>query len=258
MSSLIQPMLAKPYKDQSPVNYLMSEKLDGVRVIWDRTRLLSRNGKAFHAPDWFIAGLPNDVILDGELWEDRGQFQKTVGKIRAHSGDWSSIKFMVFDLISVNNRCLKNKPFSFRYDGLLALDLPPQCEVVKQTVCRSKADLNAFEANIISLGGEGVMLRDSQSKYIEKRSSALLKVKQFKTDEAVITGYKSGKGRLINKVGALICRYKGKVFQVGSGLNDYLRTSPPPIGSLLTFSFFELTDAGIPRHPSFVAVRDYE
>src|SRR5947209_4846684 len=49
----------------------MSEKLDGVRAYWDGRQFLSRLGNLYHAPDWFTAGLPADVPLDGELWIDR-------------------------------------------------------------------------------------------------------------------------------------------------------------------------------------------
>ena len=36
----------------------MSEKLDGVRAYWDGRQFLSRQGNLYHAPDWFIEGLP--------------------------------------------------------------------------------------------------------------------------------------------------------------------------------------------------------
>src|SRR6516225_3743896 len=36
----------------------MSEKLDGVRAYWDGERFLSRLGNLYHAPDWFLEGLP--------------------------------------------------------------------------------------------------------------------------------------------------------------------------------------------------------
>ena len=49
----------------------MSEKLDGVCAYWDGKRFISRLGNEFHAPDWFIAGLPA-TPLDGELWVEQG------------------------------------------------------------------------------------------------------------------------------------------------------------------------------------------
>ena len=41
-----------------PTGWWISEKLDGIRAYWDGSRLLSRLGNPFHAPDWFIDGLP--------------------------------------------------------------------------------------------------------------------------------------------------------------------------------------------------------
>jgi DNA ligase-1 len=40
---------------------------NGVRGYWTGRQFQSRQGNAFHAPDWFTAGLP-PVPLDGELW----------------------------------------------------------------------------------------------------------------------------------------------------------------------------------------------
>src|ERR1700736_978808 len=50
-----------------PTGWWLSEKLDGVRAYWDGKQLLSRLGNLFHAPDWFVEGLP-DAPRDGELW----------------------------------------------------------------------------------------------------------------------------------------------------------------------------------------------
>src|SRR5437879_2018744 len=53
-----------------PSGWLLSEKLDGVRAYWDGKQFFSRLGNLFHAPDWFLQGLPT-VPLDGELWLGR-------------------------------------------------------------------------------------------------------------------------------------------------------------------------------------------
>ncbi len=229
----------------------MSEKLDGVRAIWDGETLKSRNGKTFQAPEWFTAGLPRDAILDGELWEDRGQFQKTVGKVRAHAGDWSNIKFMIFDTIT-------DRPFAERLQSIQGMRLPAHCVIVEHLICKSRTHLGEYESSILAKGGEGVMLRKAESSYQHKRSKDLLKVKRFVTDEAVVTGYTEGSGRHAGRVGALICEWMDKTFQIGTGLSDALRENAPALGSVITFSYFEMTDGGIPRFPSFVATRDYE
>lgn len=244
-------MLANNYKGQDPAGWWMSEKLDGVRAVWTGSVLMSRNGNEFNAPDWFIEMLPDDVYLDGELWEGRGMFQKTVGRVRADRGNWGRIKFMVFDVVS------KGK-YESRKDRLRGLKLPAHCRIVEQFICKNRQHLDEFESSVLVTGGEGVMLRKPKSLYAHKRSEELLKVKNYQTDEAVVTGYTDGQGKHAGRIGAIICKYMGKVFRIGTGLTDEVRQSPPVIGSFVTFSFSELTIAGVPRHPSLLTVRDYE
>src|SRR5262249_6260234 len=81
-----------------PTGWWLSEKLDGVRAYWDGKQLWSRLGNLFHAPDWFVKGLP-DEPLDGELWLDRKKFQRTVSIVRRQdkSDLWKEVRYVVFD-----------------------------------------------------------------------------------------------------------------------------------------------------------------
>ena len=81
-----------------PTGWWLSEKLDGVRAYWDGKRFVSRLGNTLHAPDWFVAGLP-DLPLDGELWLGRKKFQRTVSIVRRQdkSDHWKEVAFVVFD-----------------------------------------------------------------------------------------------------------------------------------------------------------------
>jgi DNA ligase-1 len=45
-------------------------------------------------------------------------------------------------------------------------------------------------------------------------------------------------------------------FSIGTGLSDAERASPPPVGSTVVFRYQEFSDGGVPRFPSFSAVRD--
>jgi len=247
----MQPMLAKSYEGQNPAGWWMSEKLDGVRAIWDGKQLLTRTGKIFHAPDWFLKGLPKNKMLDGELWEGRGLFQQTVGKVRAYESDWRGVKYLVFDVIT-------NEILESRFGILKKLNLPAHVQIVKQYRCQNRCHLSEFEDSIIDMGGEGIMLREPESFYEHKRSKSMLKVKRFQTQEAIVIDYEKGKGRNQRCIGALICRFGQKLIKIGTGLNDELRRTPPAIGTRVTFSFFELTSKDMPRFPSFVACRNYE
>jgi len=242
-------MLAKHYDHTEPEGWWMSEKFDGVRAVWNGSEFVSRNGKLLKAPQHMIDQMPKGMILDGELWGGRGSFQTSVGKIRR--GDWDGISYMVFDVID-------SKPYEARQATLTALSLPAWCKVVEQVKCASYDHLDEFEDAVLDKGGEGVILRKPGSLYQHKRSDDLLKLKRGRCEEAEVIGYDDGKGRNEGRVGALLARFAGQVFKLGSGLTDEQRDNPPAIGSMVTFSFFELTTGGKPRFPVFIGVRDYE
>src|ERR1700757_4965849 len=82
-----------------PTGWWMSEKYDGLRGYWDGRKLWSRKGNLIHAPDYFLAELPRDVALDGELWIGHGKFEETASIVRSEKPDdrWKRVRFMVFD-----------------------------------------------------------------------------------------------------------------------------------------------------------------
>jgi DNA ligase-1 len=53
-----------------------------------------------------------------------------------------------------------------------------------------------------------------------------------------------------------VLKMDGTQFSVGTGFSDAERESPPPPGAIITFRYQELSDAGVPRFPSYVGVRD--
>ena len=251
---MIKPMLAKKYNNQDVTGWLMSEKLDGVRCIYDGEKFYSRNGKIFHAPDWFYTTLPKGVVLDGELYQGLGQFQKTCGIVRRYNDNWDNVKFMVFDLVN------DNMTFESRIEYLKYMinDLAGHFQLVPHQVCNGVSSLARYEKKLRGYGAEGVMIKNPKSMYQYKRSSDLLKLKQFINDECKLVDFQDGQGKHTDKVGALICEWKGHTIKLGTGITDRLRENPPKIGAFLTFSYFELTDKGVPRFPAFVEVRDYE
>jgi DNA ligase-1 len=47
----------------------------------------------------------------------------------------------------------------------------------------------------------------------------------------------------------------GTRFAVGTGFSDAEREDPPPVGSVITFRYQELSEGGVPRFPSYIGVR---
>lgn len=232
----------------------LSEKLDGVRAYWDGKQFLSRLGNVFAAPDWFTAGLPT-VPLDGELWLERKQFQRTVSIVRRkdQSEHWKQIRYVVFDAPTLE------EPFEARMEQVLDLIRqhgPAYALAHEQARCQGIPHLHEELQRVEALGGEGLMLRQPESRYVAGRSSTLLKVKTFHDSEATVIGYQKGAGRHKGRLGALLVQLPdGTEFSVGTGFSDAQRGDPPPIGSLITFRFQELSDGGVPRFPSFVGMR---
>jgi len=92
-------LLAESWDNATDLSgWWMSEKLDGVRAYWDGEHFLSRQGNLYHAPGWFVEGLPN-LPLDGELWIGRKRFQRTVSIVRRQDKTelWNEVRFLVFD-----------------------------------------------------------------------------------------------------------------------------------------------------------------
>ncbi len=234
-------------------DWWISEKLDGVRAYWDGKRFLSRQGNVYHAPDWFVSGLPS-AALDGELWIGRKQFQRTVSIVRRQdkSDHWKEVRFLVFDAPACEGG------FEARLKFLAeSLDAKRQPYVGLHEHCRCKGlpQLREELARVESLGGEGLMLRQPGSAYEVGRSFTLLKIKSFRDAEAVVLSHQPGKGKFKGMLGALGVQLPdGTEFSVGTGFSDAQRMNPPPVGSAITFRYQELSDGGVPRFPSFVRV----
>jgi DNA ligase 1 len=251
-------MLAKVYHSGVPLaDYLVSEKLDGVRGYWDGDKLLTRGGERIEAPDWFTAGWP-DFPMDGELWVGRGQFASAVSIVRTKTPDdaaWRTLRFMVFDLpahpgpYTERNEALKSLL------GGLAL---PWLHPVEQFKVADRAELRVAFDRVVGNGGEGLMLHRAASLYQAGRSDDLLKLKPYEDAEARIIAHLPGKGKHQGVLGALLVETpEGLRFRIGTGFSDAQRRNPPAPGSWVTYRYIGLNEgSGIPRFASFMRVRE--
>lgn len=250
-------LLANVYRDQVDVaRYLVSEKLDGVRAIWDGQALRFRSGRPIHAPDWFIAGLPKQP-LDGELWIARGQFERVSGIVRREVPDdagWREVRYMVFELPGAPG------PFSERAEQIRVLAQKvnlPWLRAIEQFSVVNRASLKKHLDEVVRGGGEGLMLHLVDAAYETGRSDVLLKLKPWQDAEAVVVAHQPVKGRFAGHLGALKVRTpEGREFLLGSGFSALQRQQPPAIGTTVTYRFRDLTNKGMPRFASFLRVCD--
>jgi DNA ligase 1 len=239
-----------------PAPYLISEKLDGVRALWDGSVLRFRSGRAIATPAWFIAKLP-DTPLDGELWLGRGAFDAVSAIVRTAQpvdADWQRVQYHVFDLPSGDGT------FEQRYVQLqseVAKAAWPALIAVPQFRLLDSAALQAKLKAIVKAGGEGLMLHLASAPVISGRSEVLLKLKATLDAEAAVVALVAGKGKYAGMMGALMVETPAGVrFKLGTGFSDAQRRKPPAVGSVITYLYRDTTPSGKPRFASFL--RAYE
>lgn len=275
------------------------------------TGLWSRYGHPIHAPDWWLDCLP-DMPLDGELWLGHGSFQQLMSLTRRlePASGWDQVAYMVFDtptyseifelgvinethykklispsdLLSIiggelvatharpfgarvtfmNNFISSNSVVRIHHQERLPYDQLAARLLVEKRL-----------GDVVSGGGEGVMLRCPNSYWTPRRSHKLLKIKEVRDAEGVVVGYMAAQtGKLHGMLGALIIEFNGKVFEL-SGFTDLERQLTPPsqfwalsnpgaklpvgysstvfpIGSVVTFKYRELTDDGLPKEARYL------
>jgi len=247
-----------------------------------------------YVPEWFKMTLPPGVALDGEIWIGRGMFQKTSRLSTLKPGKsytekqindiWVGTEdppviFKVFDipneaapfeqrmrLLQTIVRDRKDCWTKLNYPGKRIFPL----QFTEQVKIKSMEQLVNLYTKLTSEGAEGIMLRASGSPYEIKRSKYMLKYKIKEDAECIVRGYTPGEGRLKGLLGSINCEIledgkpSGVFTQIGTGLTDsqrenYIIPNHPeaiPIGSIVSFSYMEMTKDNIPRHPVYRGIRD--
>ena len=239
-----------------PAPYLVSEKYDGVRGLWDGERLRFCSGRTVPAPAWFTAALPR-LALDGELWLGRARFDELSGAVRKQrpvDADWRAIRYMVFELPGASGSFAER---ARRIDAIVRHNGWPQLVAVEQTPAADREALRRRLAATVAQGGEGLMLHLAAAACATGRSDVMMKLKPHLDDEAAVVAHHAGQGKYAGLLGALEVRTpQGRQFLIGSGLSDALRRDPPALGSVVTYRYRDLTRTGLPRFASFLRVHD--
>ena len=233
----LKPMLAES-ADSVPLGeeYLYELKWDGIRAIIiyneGEVSVWSRGHKKLNVqfPELLLGKesfKATNAVFDGEIVcfdaQGRPDFKAVIHRMqKSRKGDIErSMKKNVafcylFDLIYLDGRLLTGEPLLRRRVWLEDLVKHGTNYRVSEAL---KDGQELFDA-ASSLGLEGIMAKDTSSKYYPgKRSNGWIKVKTKKSAEALIIGYTEGKGDRESEFGALhlaqrdehILIYRGKV-----------------------------------------------
>ena len=264
---------------------VVQRKLDGVRCLsWTDAKgdvvMMSRRNNPFFGLNHIrneikSLNLPPNIVLDGELYAhgDKMTFQKLAGLVRrqtvkdADVKEIEKIRYHVYDMIDLNDRM---KPFKDRHkflDDNIGVKKPVYLDVVENFIVANKEEGDRRHSQFVQEGFEGLMFRNIDSPYQGKRSAHLQKYKKFDDAEFKVIGYEEAQGKDAGTVIWILetvsgeqfrARPKGTLAERAKMFNTVSSKPDAYIGKMMTIKYFGLTDAGIPRFPIAIALRNYE
>lgn len=168
------PMLWQTWSGADLTDWLVSEKLDGVRAWWDGATLRTRTGRPIIAPNELLAALPPGFALDGELYAGRGALHRVQLAVRGQSADWAGVRYHVFDAPEVAGGFAERLEAA-REESLgrsaLILPVPHEKALGRRWIAERFASVRAA-------GGEGLVARMPDAPYRwSLRDGGTLKIK---------------------------------------------------------------------------------
>ncbi|WP_198304834.1 DNA ligase [Arcobacter vandammei] len=235
-------------------DWLMSEKLDGIRAIWNGKELQTKNGNKIYAPAWFTVNFPN-FELDGELWTKYEDFENIQSIVLSQnkSENWENITYNIFEVPKQNGNFLERLKV---LENFLSKNPNKFIKIIPQIKIKDKKHLNIFLDEILRKNGEGVIVKNPNLSYEAGRSQNILKVKAFFDEEGEVISHnfnKDGSFRSLN-----LKLKDGTIFKLGGGFSLKDRKKPPKIGSTVTFKYYGFTKNNKPKFASFLRVRKDE
>lgn len=284
----VEPMLAKLYRDYaakidfSKECWIAQCKFNGMRCIATKHGLFTRKGERYmtcqhieKALEPFFKDHP-DAVLDGELFNEEYRQQlneisklirKTVHITQSDLDQCAKlVRYYVYDgygfddntetFIDVDNH--KTRGYIYRKEGLdnLFVELIPSYGANIHSVFSHKIsstkDLDKVYAEYVDAGHEGIMLRNCNSPYQNKRSKYLLKVKPEDDSEAVILDIIEGEGNWSGSGKSITLQWGDQVFDASfKGTYEqavqFLKDKDQWIGKTVTFLYNGLTGLGTPN-----------
>jgi DNA ligase-1 len=206
---------------------LLEPKLDGVRVLTvinagnKTATMYSRNGKLLenfaHITEAIEANIDlfeRSVVLDGEMVSS--SFQALMKQVHRKSDVQSEdARLMLFDILPLSEfqagestmgqrrRTNLLKSMQATFDKIGSIDIIPQQEVDLDTYV-GELEFKQYNKDAIEAGFEGIMIKDVDAKYENKRSRSWLKMKPFIEVSLTAVAVEEGTGKNAGRMGAVL------------------------------------------------------
>lgn len=253
------PMLAKKLKDLRgwPGKVAVQPKFDGFRLLVTKNEDgevfgYSRQGKVLaalnHIYEPFQDWLPDDVVLDGEIYKHGVPLQAVASLAKRKQSGTEGLTYHVYDCMD------EEAPYSERrnlVDDMLGQLNHPRIVPVETSIVTSMDEVWEAFARHRDQGYEGSMLRILESKYDSgNRSGGLLKVKAREDAEFRVLDVIEGQ----DGCGILVLSLPmGKTFRtLAPGTHDRKKQALAErdryVGRMVTVEFANYTNDGVPFH----------
>lgn len=273
------PIESHPIKDGTW--FLLTQKLNGVRATYYKSRLYARSGIPYEGLDHITKVLnfeDDSYVFDGELTlldkgnlSDNEAFRVATGIINSDALYKTQICYTIFDVVPTEEFEKGRSSSSYRERrkvlDLMANILPPSDHVSILPVLYSGTNQSRIWElleQMVREDKEG-LIANLDVPYRRTRHNGILKVKEFYTMDLPIVGCNEGTGRLAGTLGALVLDFKGHEVKVGSGFSDEQRAEfwhnrDNLIGVLCEVKYKEVsydksTGADSLQFPVFVSLR---
>lgn len=279
----LSPMLAEDYEDvilPFDNELYVQPKLDGIRCIAGKDSLMSRNGKPLVSCPHIVEALKkvfdeeSTIELDGELYnhELKADFDTLVSHIRKTKPTAAelkesagAIKYYVYDIRD------NKKTFSERHKKLARIVKKlnnPLIILVDTYVVSAQDEMDRYYKKFQDEGYEGQMIR-TDTVYEFDRTKALVKRKEFITDEFEVVDILEGKGNRAGMAGKVVVKLhkpttEGQKTCEANPKGNFefykrlLKEKDKVIGKMATIEFQNYTPKGSLRFPKMITIRDYE
>ena len=239
--------------------WVATEKYDGIRAVWVTNEpgapyFRGRSGTPINAaPESLVALLPTDMVLDGELWAGRGNFEaigslmgsKSLEDGRFWEAAWGSLTYVVFDAPLVGTQYNYLERLEMARERLAPI-ASERVRVVTALPCASAKDKEALLDRVTGKGGEGLVLRRVEARWrCGSEGRNLLKVKEWFDAEAEVLS--SLPAREARKLPTVHCRAINIGLRGGTfDLSVPRDRAVPAVGTIVTFGYKDVSrDSGL-------------
>jgi DNA ligase 1 len=263
-------MLAYPFDEKRLAKWgpfcIAQKKLNGLRCkalrTSDHVELLSSTGLPITTVPHVEAEMMNlpPGLYDGELYLHE-EFQRLTSLVMRNeiAPEYRDVQYHIFDMCSSTQQVAR----LIKFAAYSVLVNPEIIQIVPSYTCGSVEEIEKVLQDAMAAGYEGLILRDPNAPYVEKRTTAMMKLKPRSSDTYRIVGFLEEHSIHNEPKGTLgafqVVDADGRSFKVGSGFTaaqrrDFWQQRDALLGHICYVKYQALTDRGVPWFPVFIEV----